>query len=179
MEALRSTIRGYQARAALIEQVIELAAAASGAGPGPWPGVAYRCTKSHTGGKQPKVADLLSTPFGAVFVSRIPWARSDGATLRPWSEEVYLAELFVDENHLQDDDLLRNAVSNLAHMRQHGPGDRSWLAARADRDVWIREVLDLPSTEGRRTLWVRCPQHLDDFESLDPSACMASLRESR
>ena len=105
----------------------------------------------------------------------IPWARSDAITLRPWIEESHLSALMRDE-HLDDDELLANALANIEWWRSRGPGDKSWIANRRGRSHRIMEVLDLPSTAGRLTLWVRCPLHLEDFEAMEPRPLLEMLR---
>ena len=140
-------------------------------------GLTLRCTKKHPGGKSPKVAEVHATAYGTFFASTLPWAKSDATTLRPWVEETHLASLYRDGSlDLDDDQLLRSAIENVEWLRQHGPGDRSWIATRAQRAHRIREILDLPYTEGRLSLWTRCPSHLEDFEAVDPTHLLRALR---
>lgn len=170
---IRVTVRTQQERMAQVEQRIGLALAhADEHG-----GLRIRCPRPHRGGKGPRLAELHATAYGTIFISTIPWAPSDATALRPWIEETHLSQLFRGRGpDLDDDDLLRAAVENLRWWQSRGPGDHSGLAERKQRAHVVREVLDLPSTDGRLSLWVRCPVHLDDFEELDPSNLMNTLR---
>jgi hypothetical protein len=142
-------------------------------------GLSIRCSKSHARGKVPKIGEVHRTQYGTFFSSTIPWARSDAVKLRPWLEEVHLTNLFGDRpKEMADDQMLRSALETLDWWRERGPGDKSWIADRGGRATKILEILDLPYTEGRLSLWVRCPAHLDDFEDLSPTSLVASLRSA-
>jgi hypothetical protein len=142
-------------------------------------GLTLRCSEKHEGGRSPKVAEVHATKDGIFFVSSIPWAKSDATTLRPWTEETHLSRLFADGNlDLDDDDLLQAAIDNLDWWKgdHGGPGDKSWIATREQRAHRIVEALDLPSAAGRLTLWVRCRDHLEDFDAVDPTRLVEALR---
>lgn len=142
-------------------------------------GLEIRCSKNHSGGKVPKIGEVHQTRYGTFFNSTIPWARSDATTLRPWFEEEHLSKLFSDRpDELANDQSLRDAMDNLEWWRDRGPGDISWIGDRAGRATKIIEILDLPETTGRRSLWVRCPAHLADFQALDPTRLVEQLRQS-
>jgi hypothetical protein len=169
---VRRLVLGQQARAAEVERRRVAALADLQA----HPGLTVRCEKKHSGGKAPKMAEAHALPAGIFFISRIPWAPSDASTLRPWIEESYLSTLMADPAHLADDQLLASALDNLDFWRTSGPGDLSWIATRVERVHQIIEVLNLPDRFGMRTLWMRCPLHLDDFEVINPDHVVQKLR---
>ncbi|WP_157682768.1 hypothetical protein [Nocardioides scoriae] len=172
LSTVRAAVRQQQTRAVEIERRRK---ALLGSEDRNGRSLTLRCTKGHGGGKQPMVAEVQATSQGTFFHSTLPWARSDAGQLRPWVADVYLARVLTGSS-LDDDELLSNALDNLAEMRKSGPGDLSWIADRAGRAHQILEVIDLPFAEGRIPLWVRCPLHLEDFEVVDPRRLVDRLR---
>lgn len=147
---------------------------------GGWATTVYRCDEPHVGNRRPKIAEVINSGTGLLFISKIPWMASDQLTLRPWMRE-HLLGAGLDETSLQlclsDDGYLADWLDHLDEWEAGQPrrGER-WLVKAPP--TFVVERVEVGPPLGSLGLWLRCPRHPDAYEQLDPIQVIADTRRT-